>query len=91
MTTTQRRAPNRTATRKPIDPVLTAHIRLARAQMNATTYPRTDAIKSYVEVRNAADEAIALAVEHARYDGASWADIAAALGVTTQAAHKRYA
>ena len=44
-----------------------------------------------VESRDAADAAITEAIRQARLAGESWSQIAAVLGVTKQAAQRRYA
>jgi hypothetical protein len=49
-----------------------------------------DALAATVALRDAADAVIFELVGHAREAGASWADIGAALGVSTQAAHQRF-
>jgi hypothetical protein len=49
-----------------------------------------DALAAAVALRQAADSLIFDLVDKAREEGASWADIGAALGVTTQAAHQRF-
>lgn len=41
--------------------------------------------------RDTAETKLAAAVDAARSDGHSWADVAEALGVSKQAAHKRFA
>ena len=49
-----------------------------------------DALAASASLRSAADSLIFELVGYARDAGASWADIGAALGVTTQAAHQRF-
>ncbi len=49
------------------------------------------ALRAAVANRRAADEALTAAVKAARASGASWASVGSALGVSRQAAAKRYA
>jgi hypothetical protein len=49
-----------------------------------------DALRAAVDVRDAADAYLRELVDMARNDGATWAEIGEAIGVTTQAAHQRY-
>ncbi len=49
-----------------------------------------DALAATVALRDAADGLVFELVGFARDAGASWAEIGAALGVTTQAAHQRF-
>jgi len=53
--------------------------------------PDFDAIVAAVEARDAAQREVDLRVAQARDHGASWTLIGAALGVTRQSAHERYA
>ncbi|MFL6205476.1 MAG: hypothetical protein ACJ739_08995 [Acidimicrobiales bacterium] len=48
------------------------------------------ALAATTAVRDAADRKLFELVSFAREEGASWASIGEALGVTTQAAHQRY-
>jgi len=48
------------------------------------------ALTATAALRSVADEKLFELVGFAREAGASWAEIGAALGVTTQAAHQRY-
>lgn len=48
------------------------------------------ALRAAAAHRQAAEDAVTAAVEAARESGASWAAIGSALGVTRQAAQKRY-
>ena len=50
-----------------------------------------EALASVVALRRAADRLELAAVAHAIGQGWSWADIGQALGITKQAAHKRFA
>jgi hypothetical protein len=48
------------------------------------------ALRAAVDLRDAVDSFLGELVAMARDEGATWAEIGAALGVTTQAAHQRY-
>lgn len=50
-----------------------------------------EALAAVVALRRLAEQLEFAAVEEAMTQGWSWADVAAALGVTRQAAHKRHA
>ncbi|ACZ30627.1 hypothetical protein Xcel_1602 [Xylanimonas cellulosilytica DSM 15894] len=50
----------------------------------------TNPIRAAVVARSAADDAVTAAVIDARSHGITWVEIAAALGVTHQAARQRY-
>lgn len=56
----------------------------------AATQP-AEALAAVVALRLMADSLERRAVAHALSDGWTWADVAEALGVTKQAAHKRLA
>lgn len=90
MTTTKRREPNRTATRKASDPVMETYLRVRKTSLNLTTYPPTAAVNAYQRLIEEADEAIAAVVARLRYNGSSWDEIGEVLGVSRQAANKRY-
>ncbi len=49
-----------------------------------------DAIAGMAQLRDAAELALRELIAFARVNGATWSEIAELLGVTTQAAHKRY-
>jgi hypothetical protein len=48
------------------------------------------ALAGAAELRREAERLQTVAVRRARHDGLSWAEIAAVLGVSKQAAHRRY-
>jgi hypothetical protein len=62
-----------------------AHHAAGRAEPNLG-----DALRAAVDVRDAVDSFLGELVAMARAEGATWAEIGTALGVTTQAAHQRY-
>jgi hypothetical protein len=49
-----------------------------------------DALRAAAEVRAAVDDHLRTLVDWARTEGATWAEIGAAIGVTAQAAQQRY-
>ncbi|WP_217134731.1 hypothetical protein [Leucobacter chinensis] len=55
-----------------------------------TTHPR-DGLRAVAALRSLTDRLELAQVEAALRDGMGWPDIAEALGVTRQAAHKKYA
>ena len=91
MPKTQRREPNRTATRKPVDAVMESYLRVRKQSLQLTTYPPTASVNAYQRLIEESEAAIAAVVDRLRWDGASWAEIGEVLGVSPQAAHKRYA
>jgi hypothetical protein len=52
--------------------------------------PVADQLAAVVALRELADQVEDAAVENALGDGWSWTDVATALGVTRQAAHKKH-
>jgi hypothetical protein len=65
---------------------------LAHAQQLAGKGESTlgDALRAAVEVRDESDAYLRELVDVAREEGATWAEIGSAIGVTTQAVHQRY-
>jgi hypothetical protein len=64
---------------------------LGLAQQSVNGEPTLgDALRAAVDVREAVDDYLRELVRLARTDGATWAEIGEAIGVTTQAAHQRY-
>jgi len=59
-------------------------------EIDANNEAFIDAIEAAKLARDAADEALALAVERARWRGHSWSQIAVVLSVSRQAAWERY-
>lgn len=88
----QKRPPNRTATRKaPEAPHLVARTRLHSAYTEFThSGDSYEYVSTLAHLAAEADAAVRAGVERMRFDGHSWSTIGQALGVTTQSAHRRF-
>lgn len=88
---TNRRVPNRTATRKQAPPLQAQLLAVKRKAdvVNGRSGLRA-ALVGLHEVRVAVDTAELAAVAMLRQAGISWADIGAALGISKQAAQQRF-
>lgn len=58
--------------------------------LSEATYPALTEVKEYAHAVWSYEEALRVRVKLAREQGASWAEVAAALGVTRQAAQQKY-
>lgn len=88
---TNRRVPNRTATRKPASPISRelAAVKRKADVVNARASVRA-ALTDLHEVRVAVDTAELAAVALLRHAGIPWSEIGAALGISKQAAQQRF-
>src|SRR5215211_3352657 len=64
---------------------------LEKTREVTTAQEPLDALRALVDLRRELDEAEARHVEGALHEGRSWAQVAEALGISKQAAHKRHA
>lgn len=63
---------------------------LAAAAVRAEDNDPIEALRALAELRRRSDRLEAVAVRRARVHGLLWSEIAAALGVSKQAVHKKY-
>lgn len=63
---------------------------LAAAAVRAEDNDPIEALRALAELRHRSDRLEAVAVRRARVRGLLWSEIAAALGVSKQAVHKKY-
>lgn len=85
-----RHQPNRTATRKPINP-LTDQIRRVESLADAldTVEPAVESLERLRQLRDQVNRAIDVGIVRAKLEGEYWPSIAAALRVSPQAVQQR--
>lgn len=71
-----------------LDRLMRVAVRRISEERNATSH--VERLSLAGELRAAAERRVLKEIARCRHSGASWADIGAALGVSGQAAHRRY-